>query len=121
MLGLHRATLVDRPAEDVHDASERAGPDRHRDRRAGVRHVHAAAQPVGGAERDGAHHTVAQLLLDLEREALLRERLALLDERERIVDVGHRLARELDVDHRSDALDDLALLGLCRAHVSIPV
>ena len=34
-------------------------------------HLHAAAQAVGGAERDAAHHAVAELLLDLEREALL--------------------------------------------------
>ena len=38
-----------------------------------LRHLHAAAQAVGGAHRDRAHDAVAELLLDLEREALLGE------------------------------------------------
>ena len=59
---------------------------------------------------------LVQLLLDLEGEALLREGLAFLDERERVIDVGHRFAGELDVDHRADALDDPAFVGLSRAH-----
>ena len=38
---------------------------------AGARHLHAAAQAVGGAERDAAHDAVAELLLDLEGEPFL--------------------------------------------------
>ena len=40
--------------------------DRHGDRRAGVAHLGAADQAVGGLHRDGAHHVVAEVLLDLE-------------------------------------------------------
>ena len=57
-----------------------------------------------------AHDAVAELLLDLEGQALLGERaVAVSSSDERVVDLGHRLARELDVDHRADALDDGAL------------
>ena len=38
-------------------------------------HLHAAPQAVGGAQRDAAHDAVAELLLDLEREALLDQRV----------------------------------------------
>jgi hypothetical protein len=93
-----------------------AGP-RHRDRRAGIGDLHSAAQAVGGAHGDGAHHAVAQLLLDLEREVLLGEGLALVDELQRVVDVRHAVARKLDVDHRADALDDLAFVRLIHGSI----
>ena len=53
--GLDRAGLVDRLADDVDDAAERAVADRHRDRRAGVGDFLAAHQTFGGVHRDGAH------------------------------------------------------------------
>ena len=61
--------FVDRGAEHVHDAAQRCRADRHRDRVAGVLHHHAAAQAVGGAERNGAHDAVAELLLHFERQS----------------------------------------------------
>ena len=89
LVGLDRADLVDRAAEHVHDAAERARADRHRDRRAGVRHLHAAAQAVGGAQRDAAHHAVAELLLDLEGEALFGQRARSVSSSiERVVDLA---------------------------------
>jgi peptide chain release factor 1 len=113
-VGLDRPDLVDRPAEHVHDAAEGAFADRHRNRRAGRLHLHAPAQAVGGAKRDAAHHTVAELLLDLEGQPFLDQaaRGAVLKD-EGVVDVGHRLARELDVGNRADALNDGAL---CLGH-----
>src|SRR5262249_48446929 len=75
LLGLDRAPLVDRPAEHVHDAPEGGLADRHRDRLPGRAYLHAAAQAVGGAERDAAYDTVAELLLYLEGEALLDQRV----------------------------------------------
>ena len=72
---------------------------------AGVADHHAAAQAVGRAERDGAHDAVAELLLHFER-----QRRAF--ELQRVVDPGHLVARELDVHHRADALNDLALCYL---------
>jgi hypothetical protein len=62
----HRAGFVDRATQHVHDAAQRAGADRHRDRRAGALDRHAATQAVGRTERDGAHDAVAELLLDFE-------------------------------------------------------
>ena len=103
LLGVDRAALVDRPAEHVHDAAERLGADRHHDRRAGVHHLHAAAQPVGAAERDRAHDAVAELLLHLERQPDVVHL-------ERVVDLRHLVARELDVDDGADALDDGSLV-----------
>ena len=44
--GADRAGFVDRAAEHVHDAAERLRTYRHRDRRIGVDHFHAAAQAV---------------------------------------------------------------------------
>jgi hypothetical protein len=77
------------------------------DRLPGALHLHAAAQAVGRAHGDAAHDAVAELLLDLERESLLGEALlARVLEQQRVVDVRQRLARELDVDHRADALHD---------------
>src|SRR5918999_3520717 len=52
LFAFDRAPLVDRPAEDIHDAPERALSDRHRDWLTGALHLHAAAQVVGGYERD---------------------------------------------------------------------
>ena len=85
--------LVDRAAEHVHDAAERRPPTGTVIGAAGVHDLHPAAQAVGGAERDRAHDAVAELLLDLEREAHLRES-AVTDrlEHERVVDLRH-LAR----------------------------
>jgi hypothetical protein len=118
LVRLDGTALVDRAAQDVHDAAERAQANGHGDRRAGGFHLHAAAQAVGGAERDGAHHAVAELLLDLEREAFLGERVGrVVLEDERFVDSGQGLAVELDVGDRADALDDGALtFTVCLCH-----
>ena len=58
---------VDRLAEDVHDAAERRGADRHRDRRAGVDRLHPALHAVGRLHRDRAHAVLAEVLLDFDR------------------------------------------------------
>ena len=81
-------------------------------------------------DREGVRHVadvldeqqVAEVLDQVDDEAaevlpLIGE---LLDERERVVHPGHRLARELDVDDRADALDDLAFCHLRRTHVDFP-
>ena len=75
----------------------------------GAAHFHAALQAVGRTHGDRAHHAVAELLLDLEREALLDELAARVLEDERVVDLRHRVAREFDVDDRANGLDDGAV------------
>ena len=67
-----RAGFVDRLADDVHDAPERAFADRHRDRRAGVGHFLAAHQAFGNVHGDAAHGVLAEVLRDFEHEARCR-------------------------------------------------
>src|SRR4026208_1085221 len=82
---------------------------------AGGGHLHAAAQAVRGAERDAAHHAIAQLLLDLESELPFDQLVVrILDEQQRVVNAGHGVAVELDVGNHADALDDGAL---CLCHM----
>ncbi len=90
--------------------------DGHRDGAAGVAHLLAADHPVGRLQRDGAHEVVAEVLGDLEGD--LGRVVADHDRRlQRVVDVGDRIVRELDVDDRAgdacDAPDDrrLGLFG----------
>src|SRR5689334_6658132 len=99
---LYRTGFVDRPAEHVHDAAEGGFADRHRNRRAGIAHLHTAAQTVRGTERDRAHDAVTELLLDFERQLRAFHR-------QRVIDLRQLVAIELHVDHRTDALNDFAL------------
>ena len=103
LLGPHIAATVDRRAQHVHDATQCLRTDRNRDWRPGVVDPDAALQPVGRAHCDGTHHSVPDLLLDLERQAVL--------DLERVVDLGHRVARELHVNDGPDDFDDVS-----RAH-----
>ena len=100
---------VERLAEHVEHVAEHAVADRHRDAAAGVAHERAALETVGRAHADDADPAVADLLGDLGGD---RDRLAVeLDvELERGVDLGQRVGRELDVDHRSGDRDDASLL-----------
>ena len=68
--GGDRAGFVDRLADHVHDAAERAGADRHHDRAAGVGDFLAADQTLGGVHRDGAHRGFAEMLRHFEHQAV---------------------------------------------------
>src|SRR5206468_1475352 len=97
--------------EQVEDAAERLLADRDGDRAAGVAHLGAALEAVGGVHGDRAHAVVAEVLLDLAdqlaaaarpgRDALLLAELLEVD-LEGVVDLGEVL-RERGLDH--DALD----------------
>ena len=102
---------IGRPSTSITRPST-AGTDGHLDAVAGAADLHAAPQAVGGAHRDRAHDAVAELLLDFERQALLGQRIVAFLDDQRVVDLRQRLARELDIDDRADALDDGAL-DLC--------
>jgi hypothetical protein len=104
-----RAALVDRATEHVHDAAQGRLAHGHGDRVAGVGHDEAAAQAVGRAERNGAHHAVAELLLHFEGQ---RAAFVL----QGVVHLGHLVAREFHVDHGADTLNDLALRCICLSH-----
>ena len=57
--------VVDRLAEQVEDPAQGRVADRDRDRAAGVDHLVAALQAVGGVHRHRADAVVAEVLLDL--------------------------------------------------------
>ena len=60
-----RLAVVDRLAEQVEDAAQGRVADRDRDRAAGVDHLVAALQAVGGVHRHRADAVVAEVLLHL--------------------------------------------------------
>ena len=79
---LDRAGLVDRLADHVHDAAERLVADRDGDGLAGVGDFLAAHQAFRGVHGDRAHGVLAQMLGDLEHQAL-----ALVSGLERVQDL----------------------------------
>ena len=88
---LDLAAVVDRLAEQVEDPAQRRLADRDRDRPAGVEHLVAALEAVGGVHRDRADAVVAEVLLDLadqvDRRSASRSSPPRLD-LERRVDLG---------------------------------
>ena len=63
--GRRRAPLVNRLANDVHDAPERALADGDRDRHAHVRDLLAANKALRGIHGNGAHSVLTQVLGNL--------------------------------------------------------
>ena len=110
LLVRHRAGLVDGIADHVHDAAERAVADRHRDRLAGIGDLLAAHQAFAGVHGDGAHGQLAEMLGDLEHQAV-----ALVLGLERIEN-RRQFAVELHVDNGADDLRDASRLEGCRGH-----
>ena len=101
-LGIDRTGLVHRVADDVDDAAETFVADRHRDRRAGVGALLAAHEPLGGVHRDGADRALAEMLRDLEHQALAAVRgLERIQDRRQVI-------LELHVDDGADDLGDLS-------------
>jgi hypothetical protein len=95
---LDRPGLVDRLADDVDDAPERPVADRHRDRQAGVDDFLAAHQAFARIHCHRAHGGFAQVLGDLEHQAL-----ALVLRLQRVED-RRQVALEMHVDHGADHL-----------------
>src|SRR5690606_12218169 len=105
---LDRAALVDRLADDVDDAAEHLRADRNRDRTTGVAHRLAADETFGRVHSDGADDVLAEVLRNLEDEAV-----ALVVGLERVQD-RRQLAVEGDVDDSADDLVDPAGRAICR-------
>ncbi len=100
--GRNGARLVHRLADDVHDAPERLVADRHGDRLAGVGHLLAAHQAFGRIHGDGAHGVLAEMLGDLEHQAV-----AVVLGLERVQD-RRQLTVELHVDDGAHHLAHMA-------------
>ena len=109
-LHLDRAGLVDRLADHVHDAAERALADRHRNRLAGVGHFLAAHQPFRNVHGDAAHVALAEMLRDFQHQPI-----AVVDGLQRVENRG-KLAFELHVHDRADHLGDVADV-VCARHL----
>ena len=104
----HRTGFVDRLADDVDDAAERAGADRHHDRVAGVGDFLTADQTLGGVHRDGAHRGFAEMLRHFEHQTVAA--VLGLDR----VQNGGQMSLELHVDDGADDLRDASgLVGGC--------
>ena len=99
---------VQRLAQGVEDVALGRVADGHGDRRAGVLHGRAADQAVGRLHGDGAHEVVADVLGDLERQRSMVSPPSVALDLERVVDLGHGVGRELDVDDRADDAGDPA-------------
>ena len=97
-----RAGLVDRLADHVHDAPERADADRDRDRVAGVGDLLSADKAFGNIHRDATHLVLAEVLGDLEHQTM-----AVVVGRQRVQD-RRQVAVEMHVDDRADHLGDPA-------------
>jgi hypothetical protein len=117
-LDLLAGSRVQHLTDDVEHLALGDVADRHRDRVTAVAHLLAADETVGRLERDRTHEVVAEVLGDLEGE---RHRLAGKGDLglQRVVDLGDRVVRELDVDDRAgdagDASDSAGGLGRATA------
>ena len=117
LLGLHRLAEVDRLAEQVEDAAQGRVADRNRDRPAGVDHLVAALQAVGGVHRHRAHPVVAEVLLHLADQL---GRLAVLVaghlDLHRRVDLGQLVGEDRVDDHAGDLLDASYVCSVALSH-----
>ena len=97
--------LVNGLADDIPNAAQRLGANRHHDGMAGVLNIQAADQAVGGAHGNGANEVAGQVRLYLQNEvdfAGLRFRV----DRERVVNRRNLVRREFNVHNRSDDTHD---------------
>ncbi len=92
-------------ADHVDDAPERAVADRHRDRLAGVGDLLAAHQALARIHGDGAHGQFAEVLRNLEHQAV-----ALVLGFQRVED-RRQMIVEMNVDDGADDLGDTSDIG----------
>ena len=88
--GTDVACIVDRLAEDIHDTTQRLLTNRHHDRAARVRDVHATLQAFRRTHRNGTDDAVAQLLLNFKCD------LGIIDD-QCIINFGNLAGRELNI------------------------
>src|SRR5438445_721922 len=117
----HGPGIIDRVADDVDDAAERAVADRHGDRPAGVADRHAAHQTLGRVHRDAAHGALAEVLRHLDDEVVLAVVDRRIGDREGVENLRQLAVLELDVEDGADDLRDLSdVTGAVRCHLSPP-
>src|SRR5690606_12768664 len=94
-----RTFLVDRTTQHVHDPTQGFNTHGYRDRCAGIFHVQATLEAFGAAHGDGTNHAITQLLLNFQ------SGFTTLDQ-QRVIYLGHGIARKFHVDDRADDLND---------------
>ena len=111
VVGLDVALVVDRLAQEIHDAPKRAAADRKLDRVARVPDLHSADEAVRRRQGNRPHHLVAQVEGDLGRHVDVP---CLVLDLQRGIN-GRQFVFKLHVHHRPDHLRDLSrVLGhLC--------
>ncbi len=109
--GLDRPRVVNRLAHHVHDAAQGRVAHGHGDRLAGIDDLLSAHQAFGRVHGDGAYGVLAEMLGDLEHEAV-----AVIVGLERVQDLRKILA-ELHVDHGAHDLAHLTLGALIGGHL----
>ncbi len=99
-----RAAVVHGVARHVEHAPEHALAHRHADRRVGVGDLHAALESFGRTHGDGAHESVAEVLLDFEGQ-LRGNADDIVFDFQRVVDF--RQVAGIGEVHVNDGADDL--------------
>ena len=108
MRRVERRAFIDRLADDVDQAAESFGTDRHRYRAAGIADLHPAHQSLGRVHRDASHGVFAEMLCDLEHEVALVVAERGVGDAQRVEDRGQRAVAKLDVDDVAQNLVDAA-------------
>src|SRR5690606_1033105 len=96
---LDRAGFVNRLAQYVHDAAQRADTNRYSNGAAGVVHIQAALEAFGATHGNGTDDAVTQLLLDFQGGFRA-------DDFQRVIYVRYLIARKFHVDDGTDDLND---------------
>ena len=103
------AEVIDRLADYVHHATQRASADGNRDGAAEIDGVHTAHHAIGGLHGDAAHAAFAEVLLDFEDDVNRRGNSeAIAYDAKRLIDGRHFCLDELHVDGGAGDLDNVS-------------
>ena len=103
------ATVVNRTTEHIHNAAEGLRANWHGDTATSARNLHATLQAFRRAHGNGTNHAVAQLLLHFKCQAGFGQGIAFVFfQNESFVNLRHSIARELNVHHGANDLNDLS-------------
>ena len=119
-LGIHRSHVIDRLAQQIEHPPQRRFPHRHRHRRSGIHHFHAAGHTVGASQRHRPHLAAAEMLLHLSGHRN-PPALEFCIDLQSIIDTRQVLFRERRIEGRSNHLNDFTLIHLyCSVSDSMP-